>query len=316
MEKERLVEQKSQVRKVVIDSQGASQRLDNFLFKTLPAVPISRIYRAIRKGEVRVNGGRVKAHYKLVLLDKLRIPPLFAATKPTSVTASDAVLDRLRACILWEGADLIAFNKPAGWAVHGGSGISLGFIEAARLAFPKLKHLELAHRLDRDTSGCLLITKRRSALVRLHSAFRDKTIDKRYLCLVKGLWPAHLSDVQMPLKKVVLGNGERRSRVAEDGRPAHTGFEVLEKLSEVTLLRALPSTGKMHQIRVHTAERGHPVIGDDKYGDKIANQWAKKLGYKGLALHAEHLSFELQDERIQLSAEAPADLLKFLQLCR
>lgn len=309
------IRKKSQVSKIVIDEESASQRLDNFLIRKL-SVPTSKIYRSIRKGEVRVNGGRVKPHYRLAPLDELRIPPLFEVAKVVLGTASDALLEKLRRCVIWKSDDFIAFNKPAGWAVHGGSGVNLGFIEAARLAFPEVRRLELAHRLDRDTSGCLLMARRRSALLGLHRVFRDKTINKQYLCLVAGTWPAALSDVRLPLKKITLPNGERRSRVAEDGQSARTGFQVLERLPEATLLKVLPVTGRMHQIRVHVATQGHPVIGDDKYGDKKANECARTLGYKGLALHAEQLDFELADERIHLSAEIPDDLRRFLTKCR
>ena len=306
----------SSVRMVEIDAGSDGQRVDNFLLRELKGVPKSRIYNLLRRGEVRVNKGRVKAEYRLCVGDMVRIPPVRVADEGVTPTVSDALSDRLAAAILFEDEGLIVIDKPSGLAVHGGSGVSLGLIEALRVMRPQAKFLELVHRLDRDTSGCIMVAKKRSALLTLHEALRGDGVDKRYLALAAGKWPRHRDSVEAPLKKNTLSSGERVVRVSTEGKSAQTRFAVLESFPIATLIEASPITGRTHQIRVHAQYAGHPLAGDDKYGENATNAHFRELGLRRLFLHAHTLTFEWQGRRLQLRAELPAELQSFLGVLR
>lgn len=304
------------VRIVEIDAGSDGQRIDNFLMRELKGVPKSRIYNLLRRGEVRVNKGRVKAEHRLCMGDRVRIPPVRALTEAVEPMVSASLSDRLSAAILFEDEGLIVIDKPSGLAVHGGSGINLGLIEALRVMRPQAKFLELVHRLDRDTSGCIMVAKKRSALLTLHEALRGDGIDKRYLALAAGVWPRHRTRVEAPLEKNTLRSGERVVRVSADGKSALTEFKVLESFATATLVEAAPITGRTHQIRVHAQHAGHPLAGDDKYAESAANMRFRELGLRRLFLHAHTLTFEWHEQRLQLKAELPAELQVFLNKLR
>jgi len=301
----------SNVQLHTITEANEGQRLDNFLLGHLKGVPKSMIYRIIRKGEVRVNKGRAKPERKLVLGDIVRIPPVREAEGKVPVKASSGLRQLLTDSILYEDKALMVVNKPSGLAVHGGSGISLGLIESLRQMVPENSFLELVHRLDRDTSGCVLVAKKRSMLVYLQDLFRgEKKIDKRYMALVKGRWPNRGKVVDAPLQKNELQSGERVVRVSLDGKASKTEFEVVQRFEESTLIEARPITGRTHQIRVHALHKGHPLVGDEKYGDEDFNRQMKSAGSKRLFLHAASLSFPLPEGagRLQVKAPLPSEL--------
>ncbi|MEQ1663645.1 MAG: RluA family pseudouridine synthase [Thiobacillus sp.] len=303
------------VKRLKIDDGADGQRLDNFLMTQLKGVPKSRVYKMVRGGEVRINGGRVEVSYRLKLGDEIRIPPVrTAAPVITPATHLPQGGIRLLPRVLYRDEALIALNKPAGMAVHGGSGISRGVIEQMRLELPECRYLELVHRLDRETSGVLLIALKRRALVGLHAAMRDGKIEKRYLTLVAGRWPNPVQHVKLPLHKRVDANGEKRVTVRDDGQTAHTIFRRLESYADFTLLEAELKTGRTHQIRVHTSHLGFPIAGDDKYGDFELNKRLAKQGLKRMFLHAARLSFEhpVSGERLLIEAPLPDDLSPFL----
>ncbi len=304
------------MRIVEIDAGSDGQRVDNFLMRELKGVPKSRIYNLLRRGEVRVNKGRVKAEHRLCLGDVVRIPPVRAVTETAAPVVSQSLSDRLAAAILFEDDGLIVIDKPSGLAVHGGSGVNLGLIEALRAMRPQAKFLELVHRLDRDTSGCIMVAKKRSALLTLHAALRGDGVDKRYLALTAGAWPRHRTRVEAPLEKNTLRSGERVVRVSAEGKPASTGFAVIESFPLATLIEAAPITGRTHQIRVHAQYAGHPLAGDEKYGDNATNARFRELGLKRLFLHAHTLTFDWQGRSLQLRAELPEELGSFLKVCR
>ncbi|MES2370917.1 MAG: RluA family pseudouridine synthase [Pseudomonadota bacterium] len=307
--------EKDSVRRLKIDDSADSQRLDNFLMARLKGVPKSRIYKLVRGGEVRINGGRVDVGYRLKLGDEVRIPPVRVAV-PVITPATHLPQGGLRLVphILYRDDALIALNKPAGMAVHGGSGISRGVIEQMRLELPECRYMELVHRLDRETSGVLLIALKRRALVGLHAAMRDGKIEKRYLTLVAGRWPNPVQHVKLPLHKRVTDEGEKRVTVRDEGQAAHTIFRRLQQFDAFTLLEAELKTGRTHQIRVHTSHLGFPIAGDDKYGDFELNKQLIKQGLKRMFLHAAKLVFEhpISGERMQIEAPLPDDLAKFL----
>lgn len=304
------------VRMVEIDAGSDGQRIDNFLLRELKGVPKSRIYNLLRRGEVRVNKGRVKAEHRLCAGDVVRIPPLRAAAEAAAPNVSVALSDRLAEAILFEDEGLLVVDKPAGLAVHGGSGVSLGLIEALRVMRPQARFLELVHRLDRDTSGLIMVAKKRSALLTLHAALRGDGIDKRYLALAAGVWPRHRTRIEAPLEKNTVRLGERVVRVSTGGKAAATEFAVLEAFSTATLMEAAPITGRTHQIRVHAQYAGHPLAGDDKYGDNAANTRFRELGLRRLFLHAHTLGFEWDGRRLKLQAELPSELQSFLNILR
>lgn len=287
----------------------AGQRIDNFLRTQLKGVPKSLIYRILRKGEVRVNKGRIKPEYKLQAGDIIRVPPLRLSEKKETEAFSQPLLERLEAAIVYEDKGLIVVNKPAGIAVHGGSGVSAGIIEAFRQLRPDAKELELVHRLDRDTSGLLMIAKKRSMLRHLHTQLRENGVDKRYLALVRGNWPAAKRKVFAPLLKNNLRSGERMVEINPEGKEALTEFKVLRRFGDfATLVEASPITGRTHQIRVHAKHAGHAIAGDPKYGDEEFSKAIRALGAKRLFLHAYALNITLPDEKL-LSLEAPVEPL-------
>ncbi|MBS3963526.1 MAG: 23S rRNA pseudouridine(955/2504/2580) synthase RluC [Methylomonas sp.] len=269
----------------------AGQRLDNFLISTLKGVPKTRIYRIVRKGEVRVNKGRVDVGYKLAAGDVVRIPPVRVAERADAVIVQPALLHGLEHHILFEDEGFIVLNKPSGFAVHGGSGINAGVIEALRQIRPQQKFLELVHRLDKETSGCLLIAKKRAVLKLLHELFRGDGIQKTYLALLAGQFKRTQQTVDVPLLKNVGQAGERRVTVSQAGKSAETVFTRLKLFQAATLVHAAPRTGRTHQIRVHAAWLGHPIIGDDRYGENDVNKAFRARGYKRMFLHAEQLRF-------------------------
>lgn len=283
----------------------AGQRVDNFLLRELKGVPKTHVYRVIRSGEVRVNGGRVRAETKLAADDEIRIPPVRVAAAPELPTSGAAFPHE----VVWEDAHLLAVNKPAGVAVHGGSGVSFGVIEQLRMARPKAALLELVHRLDRDTSGVLLIAKTRAALVGMHDTLREKTGDKRYLAAVKGEWVNDRQHVKAPLAKYTRPDGERRVEVnRDDGQFAHTVFNLLERRPEMSLLEAELKTGRTHQIRVHLQHVGFPIAGDDKYGDAAWNRQLRThqpVPLKRMFLHAKSFTFEHPVTAAAVTVEAP-----------
>lgn len=281
------------------------QRIDNYLLTQLKGVPKSRIYRILRTGEVRVNSGRIKPTYRIKAGDAIRIPPLRLGEAPVPTRPGDRVLERVQGSILYEDKGLLVVNKPSGLAVHGGSGLSYGLIEALRALRPEAPFLELGHRLDRDTSGCIVIAKKRSVLRAFHELLREGGSDKRYLALLKGRWRGGERRVEAPLLKNVSQSGERMVKVAPDGKPAATVFRPLTLYKDATLVEAELITGRTHQVRVHAAHIGHPIAGDDKYGDEAFNRRMAAVGLKRLFLHASALSFTLPESGQVVSVSAP-----------
>lgn len=277
---------------VEIGEEEQGQRLDNFLIRCCKGVPKSHIYRILRSGEVRVNSKRVDATYRLRAGDSLRIPPIRIAERPQN-EVDEAAKQRVDLPIIFEDEAMLVINKPEGVAVHGGSGVSFGVIEALRRQRPQAKFLELAHRLDRETSGVLLVGKKRLALTALHDMFREHGAgaDKRYLVLVKGRWMNNTQHVKLPLHKYLAEGGERRVSVDPQGKASHTVFRLLARWPEVSLLEAQLKTGRTHQIRVHLAHLGFPILGDEKYGDFALNKQLKRDGLKRMALHAWRMAF-------------------------
>jgi len=302
-----------------ISAEFAGQRIDNFLLTRLKGAPRSLIYRILRSGEVRVNKGRIKPEYRLKAGDQLRLPPLRLPAPDEPPALAKGLLERLEAAIIHEDSGLIALNKPCGIAVHGGSGLNYGVIEALRQLRPDCKALELVHRLDRDTSGLLLIAKKRSLLRHLHQALRgelaDGQVDKRYLALVQGHFPASLKQIDAPLLKNTLRSGERMVQVQSEGKPALTRFSVVQRFADLaTLVEARPITGRTHQIRVHAQHAGHPIAGDDKYGDALFTAQIRALGGKRLFLHAHQLRLPLpQGGTLELKAPPDAPWQSCLQ---
>lgn len=292
------------VKFVEATSEDEGQRLDNFLMRHLRQAPRSLIYRIIRKGEVRINKGRVKPDTRIKAGDMVRIPPVKVPEKVV-VTPSSSLLEVLESSILYEDKDIIAFNKPSGLAVHGGSGIQLGLIEAVRVLRPLAKRMELVHRLDRDTSGCILLAKKASVLKALHAQIRENKMSKEYLCLVKGKWPKGKSKINLSLEKNTLQSGERMVRVSQDGKASISFFHVQKSYAECDLVAVTIKTGRTHQIRVHALSQDCPLVGDDKYGDKVYNRSFKKYGLKRLALHAQFLGFNHPVTQEWIRLEAP-----------
>ncbi len=291
---------------VKINPLQAGQRIDNFLLKHLKNVPKSHIYRLLRKGQVRVNKGRVKPVYKLQTGDTLRIPPLQLELKePLSVSSNSSRLQQLARAILYEDQQLLVLNKPAGMAVHGGSGINFGVIEGLRALYPQAPYLELVHRLDRDTSGCLLIAKKPACLKQLHQALREQQVGKYYAALIKGNWEAHLAQINAPLLKNVVKSGERIVRVDAEGKSALSRFKLQQRFTQSCLVQVKLDTGRTHQIRVHAAHTEHPIAGDSKYGDEAFNQEMRDLGLKRLFLHAETLHIPALGEQSAQHFQAP-----------
>jgi 23S rRNA pseudouridine955/2504/2580 synthase len=301
----------SGVRKVRVEEEQAGQRIDNFLRRELPGLPRSRLYRILRKGEVRVNGGRVKAEYKLQAGDEVRIPPARIRAPGEAPGGNQAA--RMEERIIYEDKRLLVVDKPSGVAVHGGSGISHGVIELLRHARPELRDLSLVHRLDRETSGCLVLAKRRSALRELHARFREGQVEKNYLALVVGDWQHGEQLIDAPLLVEHRKSGERHVIVSKAGKPAQTLVQLSRTFGKYSLMQCSPMTGRTHQIRVHLQFTGHPLVGDERYGDEEANKKARKLGLKRLFLHAQSIAFA-DDSGNDLHFTAPLadDLEAFL----
>ncbi|MBM3386143.1 MAG: RluA family pseudouridine synthase [Betaproteobacteria bacterium] len=300
------------VKWLVVDEESAGQRLDNFLLRHLKGVPKTHVYRIIRSGEVRINKGRCSADSRLGIGDEVRVPPVRVSDKVAEKAAHPAPAREFP--ILLEDEHLLALDKPAGVAVHGGSGVSFGVIEQLRQARPQARLLELVHRLDRETSGILLVAKKRSALKHLQDQFRERETGKTYLALVQGEWPARLKVIDAPLHKFVLPDGERRVKVTgkddPDGQRSITLVKVAQRLQGCTLLEVTIKTGRTHQIRVHLASHGHPIAGDDKYGDFEWNKVLHRQGLKRMFLHAWRLQFNhpIAGDRVALQAELPPEL--------
>ncbi|MFK8048853.1 MAG: 23S rRNA pseudouridine(955/2504/2580) synthase RluC [Halioglobus sp.] len=296
-----------------VDKDYADQRLDNYLLRELKGVPKTRIYRALRKGEVRVNKGRVKAEYRLKVGDIVRVPPI-RVPAPTDAPSIPLYWSRqLEEGILYEDDGLLVLNKPSGLAVHGGSGLNFGMIECLRQMRPDDRYLELVHRLDRDTSGCILVARKPAILRELHRQLREKKMDKRYLGLVRGKWPKSCRLVDAPLEKNIVQSGERMVRVSQEGKRSTTYFSVERRLSGATLIEARPITGRTHQIRVHTKHAGFPLLGDLKYSDDKGEAFARDIDLKRLFLHARSLSFSLPERgKIELMAPLDKDLENIL----
>tara|TARA_R110002110_G_scaffold14698_1_gene67606 strand:+ start:25279 stop:26235 length:957 start_codon:yes stop_codon:yes gene_type:complete len=293
----------SKVRYLSVSEDSDGQRLDNFLMRELKGVPRTRLYRALRKGEIRVNKGRVKADSRLHTGDKVRIPPLHQPSATAPATIPRYWSETLAQRIVYEDEGLLVLDKPSGLAVHGGSGLSFGLIECLRQMRPDDRYLELVHRLDRDTSGLILVARRGTVLKDLHRQLREDKIDKRYLALVQGRWPRALHRVEAPLQKNVLSSGERIVRVSREGKRSITEFSVVERLQGATLIEAKPITGRTHQIRVHAQHAGFPLLGDDKYSDDKGTEFCRRIGLRRLFLHARFLHFSLPDKgRLQLEA--------------
>lgn len=296
-----------------ISAEKAGQRIDNFLHTYLKGVPRSHIYRILRTGEVRINKARIKPTYRIMVGDILRLPPVqYQPSSPYRLSMNRQ--KELANAILYEDAYLLIINKPAGMAVHGGSGINGGVIEGLRTLYPNTSYLELVHRLDRDTSGCLMIAKKHSMLRRLHDLLRQGSIHKQYLTLVQGHWNSRITRVDAPLRKNILQSGERMVRVSAKGKPAISQFSIKQQFTTTTLLRVQPLTGRTHQIRVHTAYEGYPIAGDHKYGDEMFNQQMRDYALKRLFLHAEKLDIKLPELNYHVTTQAPlpADLQKVL----
>lgn len=297
-----------------VGEDGAGQRIDNYLLKRLKGVPKSHVYRILRSGEVRVNKGRAAADRRLVMGDRVRVPPVRVAEK-----ADDTPVPGREFTVVFEDEAMIVVDKPSGVAVHGGSGVSFGVIEQLRKARPSARFLELAHRLDRETSGLLIIGKKRSALTSLHDLFRDGGIDKRYLALVRGRWRDQLRNVKLPLLKYLTAEGERRVRVSPEGKESHSIMRLQEywetPWGEFSLLEVQLRTGRTHQIRVRLAHLGFPIVGDDKYGDFALNRDLHKVGMKRMFLHAAsmRLPHPLTKEGLLLAAPLPLELKKFIE---
>ena len=292
---------------ITIDAEQDGQRIDNFLKTQLKGVPKSLIYRILRKGEVRVNKKRIKPEYKLCAGDEIRIPPVRVAEENALPSSKLSSVQALAHQILFEDDAIIVLNKPSGLAVHGGSGLSFGVIEGLRALRPESRFLELVHRLDRDTSGLLLVAKKRSALKHLHEQLRVKTMRKQYLALVRGQWQPHVKVVNAPLLKNILQSGERIVRVNSEGKPSETRFQIMQKFANATLVLASPITGRTHQIRVHTAHAGHPIACDDKYGERAFDEQVRTAGLARLFLHAYRLTFTHPLTGKEMSVEAPLD---------
>jgi len=298
-----------------IRADQAGQRIDNFLITLEKGVPKSRIYRALRKGEVRVNKGRIKQTYRLKAGDRVRIPPLRVSEKVIITELSPSLTDALEHSILMEDDALLVINKPSGLAVHAGSQIQIGVIEAMRIIRPENRFVELVHRLDRDTSGCLVIAKSRQALLNLQQQMKNSETDKRYLTLTKGQWPAQENMVDLALQKNSLSSGERMVVPDVNGKKSKTLFETKQDFAGCQLVAAKLYTGRTHQIRVHSASQSHPVAGDEKYGDREFNKRLRQFGLKRMFLHAWQLSIKhpITNQPLTFNAELPDSLNEVLR---
>jgi len=301
----------TKVRKIRIDQEQVGQRIDNFLRRELPGVPKGRLYRLLRRGEVRVNGGRIRADYKLQEGDEVRVPP--ARIRAPGDAPSAGLAAKIEDRVLYEDKRLLVIDKPTGIAVHGGSGISHGVIELLRHARPELKDLSLVHRLDRETSGCLVLAKRRSALRELHAKFRDGVVEKNYLGLVVGDWQLGEQLIDKPLLVQNRKGGERHVVVSSGGKSAQTRVALSRTFGKYSLMQCSPKTGRTHQIRVHLQSVDFPLVGDERYGDEEENRIAKKFGLKRLFLHAQSIAFpDDSGNDLHFTSPLAEDLERFL----
>lgn len=304
------------VQVITINDEQAGQRIDNFLITRFKGVPKTRVYRAIRQGEVRVNKKKVKAEYRIQEHDELRLPPLKVPQQMPIMRPSEELAQFLEEQIVYEDKQCILINKPSGMPVHGGSNLSAGLIEMLRLMRPDERFLELVHRLDRETSGCLMLAKKRSFLLALHKMLTERKIEKAYLALVCGTWRGDKREIKEPLVKNTLKSGERMVKVDPSGRPAHTLVYPLERFADATLVLAKPVTGRTHQLRVHLAHIGHPIAGDEKYGRDTANKRFRAQGLRRLFLHSACFAFERDENRFGLCLPLCEKLRRFLETLR
>ena len=301
------------VRHLTVDENSSGQRLDNFLNRELRGVPRTRLYKALRKGEIRVNKGRVKPDHRLVTGDIVRIPPLRTPAPSDPPTIPRYWAEQLAQRVVYEDGSLLVVDKPSGLAVHGGGGLNFRIIECLRQTRPEDRYLELVHRLDRDTSGLIMVARRPAMLREIHRLLREDKVDKRYLALVAGKWPRSLKRVEAPLQKNVLQSGERMVRVAKEGKRSITEFAVVQRFGGATLVEAKPITGRTHQIRVHAQHAGFPLLGDSKYSNERGEALCGQLGLKRLFLHAWQLRLRLPEVgRLELRAELDENLEKIL----
>lgn len=300
---------------IEVGAEHAGRRLDNFLLAHLKTVPKSRVYRIVRRGEVRVNKGRIKPDYRLQAGDRVRIPPLWLEEAKPTATPAGHLLGQVERSVLHEDDILLVLNKPAGIAVHSGSGVEHGVIEVLRALRPAAPFLELVHRLDRDTSGCLMIAKSRQTLLALHEQLRMGEIEKYYLGLVKGRWQGGEQTVNAALRRNVLRSGERMVQVTEEGKLSESVFEPQRIFADSSLMRIGLHSGRTHQIRVHAAHIGHPLAGDSKYGDADFNRVMRAAGLKRIFLHAREIALRLPGtaRKIHITAPLPEDLQRVLE---
>ncbi|MDF3030191.1 MAG: pseudouridine synthase, RluA family [Moraxellaceae bacterium] len=306
------------VRLLTVPDDVAGQRIDNFLLTRLKGAPRTLVYRILRTGEVRVNKGRIKPDYRLQAGDVVRLPPLRLAEAPPQAQPGTGVARELGSRIIYEANGLMVLNKPPGLAVHGGSGVAWGVIEALRVARPEAPFLELVHRLDRDTSGLLMVAEKRSVLRELHALLREGRMEKVYVALLAGRLKGAVHRVEAPLKKNTLPSGERIVRVAREGKEAQTEFRVIDRIGDTTLVEARPLTGRTHQIRVHAQYLGHPLLGDEKYGNDTLNMGMRAFGLSRLFLHARdlRLRFGGATKDIELHCPLEPDLALVLESLR
>ena len=302
------------VQAVEIKEDQHNQRIDNFLMRFMGNIPKTRIYRLIRKGEIRVNKGRIKINHRLKVGDIVRIPPVWVEDDTDTVKIPTGLKLEIEQRILFENEQCFVINKPAGLAVHGGSGLRFGLLDVVKALRPDLEYVELAHRLDRETSGCIILAKNRITLTFLHEQFKSGTVIKKYLAGVIGHWNEGSKTVRAALRKNVIQGGERMVEVAADGKPAVSHFSLLQHYPGLSLMEVTLDTGRTHQIRVHAAHEGHPVAGDKKYGDKRANQDLKESGLGHLFLHAHWLELALPDrhEKLMVTTPLPENLQQVL----
>ena len=299
------------VQKIEIKESYEGQRLDNFLINLLKGVPKSKIYSIIRKGEVRVNSSRKQARYKLIKADLIRVPPIRLTPSKEKFAPKD-MIDLLKESIIFEDKNYIAINKPKGIASHGGSGISIGLIEAVRNFGPEYRDCKLVHRLDRSTSGCQIISKKQQFLKQCNELIRNGRANKSYIAIVKGSWPDNKKRIVSNLSKDILVSGERMVKETADGKNSITEFKIIEKSNLFTKLSCILITGRTHQIRVHTSNFGFPIVGDDKYGDRETNKSLNKIGLDRMYLHSK--SFKISELEINLESEEPKEFKKLIKV--
>ena len=306
---------KTAVHYVKVADEFGGQRLDNYLLRHLKGIPKSHIYRLIRKGEIRINKGRTHPFYRLMQGDSIRIPPVALAHRKKITAPKETLLQWLGSRILYEDQNLIVLNKPSGMSVHGGSTVDLGIIEAFRFLYPKNPHLELAHRLDSETSGCLILAKKRKILKEIHAELRQGNVKKIYWALTKGQWPKPTMTVNLPLLKSYEDNLKHVVKVSSKGKAAQTIFRTLKKFAQASFMEIELKTGRTHQIRVHAMHQHHPIGCDDRYGDREFNKLMKEHGLKRLFLHARSLDFTLPslDQHIKVIAPLDQELEAVLQ---